>query len=306
MEGNTEESEHGFREELPVDDDSQAMTMKELTTELDPYQAWMREVSRHRLLDSEREFELSRGVHNGCPDCRRILVESNLRLVINIAKRYLGRGLSFIDLIQEGNLGLIRAAEKYDYRKGYRFSTYASWWIRQAVHRAVGEQGRTIRIPIHLAEQLARYIRVNARLVQDLGHEPSDEELSVALDLPVGRVKEMRLALVDTLSLEAPTGESDELSLVEFLADQSPSPGEFALRSIAREHLNDALDGLTDREALVIRRRFGLDDGCPQTLEEIAQAIGLTRERVRQIEQKSLRKLKQPQASRPLRDVFLD
>lgn len=275
-------------------------------TELDSVQAWMRQIARHRLLDSEREFELSRGVQAGCSECRRQLVESNLRLVVSIAKKYLGRGLSLTDLIQEGNLGLIRAAEKYDYRKGYRFSTYASWWIRQAVHRAVGEQGRTIRIPVHLAEQLARYVRVHARLAQEFGREPHDEELARFLELTPERIYELRCALVDTLSLETPVGDSEEMVLSEIVVDRGPSPGEVALNLVAREHLNHALEGLTEREAQVIRARFGLDDGCGQTLEEIARGMGLTRERIRQIEQKALRKLKQPQALRRLRDVFVD
>ncbi|MDI3280922.1 MAG: RNA polymerase sigma factor RpoD [Bacillota bacterium] len=272
----------------------------------DPVRMYLKEIGRVPLLTAEEEIELAKRIEKGDEKAKRRLAEANLRLVVSIAKRYVGRGMLFLDLIQEGNMGLIKAVEKFDYRKGYKFSTYATWWIRQAITRAIADQARTIRIPVHMVETINKLIRVSRQLLQELGREPTPEEIAREMDMSVERVREVLKIAQEPVSLETPIGEEEDSHLGDFIEDEdSPAPAEAASFLLLREQLEDVLDTLTPREEKVLRLRFGLDDGRSRTLEEVGQVFGVTRERIRQIEAKALRKLRHPSRSRKLKD-FLD
>jgi len=271
----------------------------------DPVRMYLKEIGKVPLLSADEEIDLAKRMEEGDETAKKRLAEANLRLVVSIAKRYVGRGMLFLDLIQEGNLGLIKAVEKFDYSKGYKFSTYATWWIRQAITRAIADQARTIRIPVHMVETINKLIRVQRQLLQELGREPSAEEIAVQLKLPVERVREIQKISQDPVSLETPIGEEEDSHLVDFIQDEHmPVPAEAAAATILKEQLNDVLETLTDREQKVLRLRFGLDDGRGRTLEEVGKEFNVTRERIRQIEAKALRKLRHPSRSKKLRDFL--
>ena len=266
---------------------------------------YLKEIGRVDLLSAEEEISLAERIEQGDEEAKRRLAEANLRLVVSIAKRYVGRGMLFLDLIQEGNMGLIKAVEKFDYRKGFKFSTYATWWIRQAITRAIADQARTIRIPVHMVETINKLIRVQRQLLQDLGREPSPEEIAEDMDLTPDKVREILKIAQEPVSLETPIGEEDDSHLGDFIEDQdATSPSEHAAYELLKEQLEDVLDTLTDREENVLRLRFGLDDGRTRTLEEVGKVFGVTRERIRQIEAKALRKLRHPSRSKRLKDFL--
>jgi len=272
----------------------------------DPVRMYLKEIGRVPLLTAEEEIELAKRMEQGDEEAKRRLCEANLRLVVSIAKRYVGRGMLFLDLIQEGNLGLIKAVEKFDFRKGFKFSTYATWWIRQAITRAIADQARTIRIPVHMVETINKLIRVSRQLLQELGREPTPEEIAQEMDIPVERVREIMKIAQEPVSLETPIGEEEDSHLGDFIEDEdAPAPAEAASYILLKEQLEGVLDTLTPREEKVLRLRFGLDDGRSRTLEEVGQEFGVTRERIRQIEAKALRKLRHPSRSRKLKD-YLD
>ena len=272
----------------------------------DPVRMYLKEIGRVPLLSADEEIALAKRMEAGDEEAQKELAEANLRLVVSIAKRYVGRGMLFLDLIQEGNLGLIKAVEKFDYNKGYKFSTYATWWIRQAITRAIADQARTIRIPVHMVETINKLIRVSRQLLQQLGREPSPEEIAEAMEISVERVREIVKIAQEPVSLETPIGEEEDSHLGDFIEDQdAPAPAEAASFMLLKEQLEEVLDTLTEREERVLRLRFGLDDGRARTLEEVGQNFGVTRERIRQIEAKALRKLRHPSRSRKLKD-FLD
>lgn len=272
----------------------------------DPVRMYLKEIGRVPLLTAEEEIEYAKRIEANDEVAKRRLAEANLRLVVSIAKRYVGRGMLFLDLIQEGNLGLIKAVEKFDYRKGYKFSTYATWWIRQAITRAIADQARTIRIPVHMVETINKLIRVSRQLLQELGREPLPEEIAKEMDMSVERVREILKIAQEPVSLETPIGEEEDSHLGDFIEDQdAPAPAEAASFRLLREQLEDVLGTLTHREQKVLRLRFGLSDGRSRTLEEVGQVFGVTRERIRQIEAKALRKLRHPSRSKKLKD-FLD
>ena len=272
----------------------------------DPVRMYLKEIGKVPLLSAEEEIELAQKMEVGNEDAKKRLAEANLRLVVSIAKRYVGRGMLFLDLIQEGNLGLIKAVEKFDYRKGYKFSTYATWWIRQAITRAIADQARTIRIPVHMVETINKLIRVSRQLLQELGREPSPEEIAEEMNMPVERVREILKISQEPVSLETPIGEEEDSHLGDFIQDDNvPVPADAAAFSLLKEQLNEVLSTLTDREQKVLRLRFGLDDGRARTLEEVGKEFNVTRERIRQIEAKALRKLRHPSRSRKLKD-YLD
>ena len=271
----------------------------------DPVRMYLKEIGRVDLLSGEEEIALAERIEQGDEEAKRRLAEANLRLVVSIAKRYVGRGMLFLDLIQEGNMGLIKAVEKFDYRKGFKFSTYATWWIRQAITRAIADQARTIRIPVHMVETINKLIRVQRQLLQDLGREPSPEEIAEDMDLTPEKVREILKIAQEPVSLETPIGEEDDSHLGDFIEDQdATSPSEHAAYELLKEQLEDVLDTLTDREENVLRLRFGLDDGRTRTLEEVGKVFGVTRERIRQIEAKALRKLRHPSRSKRLKDFL--
>ncbi|MDQ0269481.1 RNA polymerase sigma factor RpoD [Cytobacillus purgationiresistens] len=271
----------------------------------DPVRMYLKEIGRVDLLTAEEEIALANRIEQGDEEAKRRLAEANLRLVVSIAKRYVGRGMLFLDLIQEGNMGLIKAVEKFDYRKGFKFSTYATWWIRQAITRAIADQARTIRIPVHMVETINKLIRVQRQLLQDLGREPSPEEIAEDMDLTPEKVREILKIAQEPVSLETPIGEEDDSHLGDFIEDQdATSPSEHAAYELLKEQLEDVLDTLTDREENVLRLRFGLDDGRTRTLEEVGKVFGVTRERIRQIEAKALRKLRHPSRSKRLKDFL--
>ena len=271
----------------------------------DPVRMYLKEIGRIPLLSSEEEVELARRMSEGDEDARKKLAEANLRLVVSIAKRYAGRGMQLLDLSQEGNLGLIKAVEKFDYTKGYKFSTYATWWIKQAITRAIADQARTIRIPVHMVETMNRVIRTSRQLLQELGREPKPEEIGKRLDMPADKVQEILKISQEPVSMETPVGEEDDSHLGDFIRDDHiPIPDEAATFSILREQLVEVLSTLTDREQKVLRLRFGLDDGHARTLEEVGKEFNVTRERIRQIEAKALRKLRHPSRSRKLKDYL--
>ncbi len=272
----------------------------------DPVRMYLKEIGKVPLLSAEEEIELAKRMAEGDEDAKKRLAEANLRLVVSIAKRYVGRGMLFLDLIQEGNLGLIKAVEKFDYEKGFKFSTYATWWIRQAITRAIADQARTIRIPVHMVETINKLIRVSRQLLQELGREPSPEEIAEELDMPVERVREILKISQEPVSLETPIGEEEDSHLGDFIQDDNvPVPAEAAAATLLKEQWGEVLNTLTDREQKVLRLRFGMNDGRARTLEEVGKEFDVTRERIRQIEAKALRKLRHPSRSRKLRD-YLD
>ena len=272
----------------------------------DPVRMYLKEIGKVPLLSADEEVELAKKMETGDLDARKRLAEANLRLVVSIAKRYVGRGMLFLDLIQEGNLGLIKAVEKFDYRKGYKFSTYATWWIRQAITRAIADQARTIRIPVHMVETINKLIRVQRQLLQELGREPYPEEIAKEMNLPVDRVREIQKISQEPVSLETPIGEEEDSHLGDFIQDDNVLvPAEAAAFTLLKEQLSEVLGTLTDRERKVLELRFGLDDGRARTLEEVGKEFNVTRERIRQIEAKALRKLRHPSRSRKLKD-YLD
>lgn len=272
----------------------------------DPVRMYLKEIGKVPLLSADEEVELAKRMEEGDSEAKKRLAEANLRLVVSIAKRYVGRGMLFLDLIQEGNLGLIKAVEKFDYRKGYKFSTYATWWIRQAITRAIADQARTIRIPVHMVETINKLIRVQRQLLQELGREPYPEEIAKEMQLPVERVREIQKISQEPVSLETPIGEEEDSHLGDFIQDDNvPVPAEAAAFTLLKEQLSEVLNTLTEREQKVLRLRFGLDDGRARTLEEVGKEFDVTRERIRQIEAKALRKLRHPSRSRKLKD-YLD
>ncbi|MGG4342736.1 RNA polymerase sigma factor RpoD [Paenibacillus lautus] len=271
----------------------------------DPVRMYLKEIGRVPLLSADDEIELANRIEQGDEEAKRRLAEANLRLVVSIAKRYVGRGMLFLDLIQEGNMGLIKAVEKFDYKKGFKFSTYATWWIRQAITRAIADQARTIRIPVHMVETINKLIRVSRQLLQELGREPSPEEIAAEMELSVEKVREIMKIAQEPVSLETPIGEEDDSHLGDFIEDQEAlAPADAAAYELLKEQLEDVLDTLTEREENVLRLRFGLDDGRTRTLEEVGKVFGVTRERIRQIEAKALRKLRHPSRSKRLKDFL--
>jgi len=271
----------------------------------DPVRMYLKEIGRVSLLSAAEEIELARRIEEGDDEAKRRLAEANLRLVVSIAKRYVGRGMLFLDLIQEGNLGLIKAVEKFDYRKGYKFSTYATWWIRQAITRAIADQARTIRIPVHMVETINKLIRISRQLLQELGREPSAEEIAAEMEMTPEKVREIQKIAQEPVSLETPIGEEDDSHLGDFIPDEDAlAPADAAAYELLKEQLEDVLDTLTEREENVLRLRFGLDDGRTRTLEEVGKVFGVTRERIRQIEAKALRKLRHPSRSKRLKDFL--
>jgi RNA polymerase primary sigma factor len=285
--------------------DAAAVAAAEGVTVNDPVRMYLKEIGKIPLLTSEEEVELAKMIEENSEEARRRLAEANLRLVVSIAKKYVGRGMLFLDLIQEGNLGLIKAVEKFDYRKGYKFSTYATWWIRQAITRAIADQARTIRIPVHMVETINKLIRISRQLVQELGREPLPEEIAQEMNISEERVREILKIAQEPVSLETPIGEEDDSHLGDFIEDQeAQAPADAAAFELLKEQLEDVLDTLSAREEKVLRLRFGLDDGRSRTLEEVGQFFGVTRERIRQIEAKALRKLRHPMRSKRLRDYL--
>ncbi|MGX7029808.1 RNA polymerase sigma factor RpoD [Vagococcus zengguangii] len=271
----------------------------------DPVRMYLKEIGRVDLLTAQEEIDLALRIVDGDQEAKQKLAEANLRLVVSIAKRYVGRGMQFLDLIQEGNMGLMKAVEKFDHTKGFKFSTYATWWIRQAITRAIADQARTIRIPVHMVETINKLIRIQRQLLQDLGREPTPEEIGAEMDLPTEKVREILKISQEPVSLETPIGEEDDSHLGDFIEDQdATSPAEHAAYEMLKEQLENVLDQLTDREENVLRLRFGLDDGRTRTLEEVGKVFGVTRERIRQIEAKALRKLRHPSRSKQLKDFL--
>ncbi|MFC1790829.1 RNA polymerase sigma factor RpoD [Patescibacteria group bacterium] len=301
------------REELAEDERVASELSKELEvlatlkdkTITDPVRMYLKEIGRISLLTAEDEVKLAQRIEKGSRAARRKLIQSNLRLVVSIAKKYVGRGMSFLDLIQEGNQGLMRAVEKYDWRRGYKFSTYATWWIRQAITRAIADQARTIRIPVHMVETINKVIRTSRRLMQQLGREPSAEEIGKKMELDADRVREIFKIAQNTTSLEKPVGDDQDSFLGDFIQDTSqPSPYDTASKQLLKENIVEVLETLSDREAKVLKMRFGLSGSRPMTLEEVGREFGVTRERIRQIEAKALRKLKHPSRRKKLQDYL--
>lgn len=271
----------------------------------DPVRMYLKEIGRVPLLNAEEEVNLALRIKEGDQEAKQQLAEANLRLVVSIAKRYVGRGMQFLDLIQEGNMGLMKAVEKFDHTKGFKFSTYATWWIRQAITRAIADQARTIRIPVHMVETINKLVRIQRQLLQDLGREPTPEEIGAEMDLPTEKVREILKIAQEPVSLETPIGEEDDSHLGDFIEDQEVlSPADHTAQTLLKEQLEEVLDTLTDREENVLRLRFGLDDGNVRTLEQVGKVFGVTRERIRQIEAKALRKLRHPSRSKQLKDFL--
>ena len=291
-------------EDLKLDEVTAEDTFEGVNVD-DPVRMYLREIGKIKLLTYEQELELAKRILKGDEFAKQELAEANLRLVVSIAKKFVGRGMLFLDLIQEGNMGLIKAVEKFDYTKGFKFSTYATWWIRQSITRAIADQARTIRIPVHMVETINRLIRTSRHLLQRLGREPTPEELSKELEMPIEKITEIQKIAQDPVSLETPIGEEDDSHLGDFIQDEdSPSPQEAASYTLLREQLEEVMSTLTPREAKVLRLRFGLDDGKARTLEEVGKEFDVTRERIRQIEAKALRKLRHPSRSKKLKDYM--
>ena len=296
----------GIEDEEEVELDKIDLSVPEGVSIEDPVRMYLKEIGKVSLLTADEEIELAKRMEQGDEEAKKRLAEANLRLVVSIAKRYVGRGMLFLDLIQEGNLGLIKAVEKFDYRKGYKFSTYATWWIRQAITRAIADQARTIRIPVHMVETINKLIRVSRQLLQELGREPTPEEIAEEMKMPVDRVREILKISQEPVSLETPIGEEEDSHLGDFIQDDNvPVPADAAAFTLLKEQLIEVLGTLTEREQKVLRLRFGLDDGRARTLEEVGKEFNVTRERIRQIEAKALRKLRHPSRSRKLKD-YLD
>ncbi|MCR5651935.1 MAG: RNA polymerase sigma factor RpoD [Lachnospiraceae bacterium] len=294
-----------LEEEEEIDVENIDLSVPDSVSIEDPVRMYLKEIGKVSLLTAGEEIELAKRMELGDEEAKKKLAEANLRLVVSIAKRYVGRGMLFLDLIQEGNLGLIKAVEKFDYRKGYKFSTYATWWIRQAITRAIADQARTIRIPVHMVETINKLIRVSRQLLQELGREPTPEEIAEKMNMPVERVREILKISQEPVSLETPIGEEEDSHLGDFIQDdQVPVPADAAAFELLKEQLNEVLDTLTEREQKVLRLRFGLDDGRARTLEEVGKQFSVTRERIRQIEAKALRKLRHPSRSRKLKDYL--
>ena len=296
---------------LEVDDDDEIevekidLSVPDGVSIEDPVRMYLKEIGKVPLLSAEEEIELAKRMELGDQEAKKHLAEANLRLVVSIAKRYVGRGMLFLDLIQEGNLGLIKAVEKFDYRKGYKFSTYATWWIRQAITRAIADQARTIRIPVHMVETINKLIRVSRQLLQELGREPTPEEIAAEMNMPVERVREILKISQEPVSLETPIGEEEDSHLGDFIQDDNvPVPADAAAFTLLKEQLEEVLGTLTEREQKVLTLRFGLEDGRARTLEEVGREFNVTRERIRQIEAKALRKLRHPSRSRKLKDYL--
>ncbi|MGO4960843.1 RNA polymerase sigma factor RpoD [Jeotgalibaca porci] len=290
------------KKEEPIEDDTAAPPGVKIN---DPVRMYLKEIGRVSLLSADEEKELAIRIQQGEPEAKQELAEANLRLVVSIAKRYVGRGMQFLDLIQEGNMGLMKAVEKFDHEKGFKFSTYATWWIRQAITRAIADQARTIRIPVHMVETINKLVRIQRQLLQDLGREPTPEEIGAEMDLPTEKVREILKIAQEPVSLETPIGEEDDSHLGDFIEDQDvTSPAEHTAQTLLKEQLEEVLDTLTDREENVLRLRFGLDDGNVRTLEQVGKVFGVTRERIRQIEAKALRKLRHPSRSKQLKDFL--
>ena len=294
------------KDDIMLDDDLEDPSLIEINVNIDDHvRMYLKEIGKVQLLSSEEEFALAEKVSTGDILAKKRLSESNLRLVVSIAKRYVGRGMLFLDLIQEGNLGLIKAVEKFDYKKGFKFSTYATWWIRQAITRAIADQARTIRIPVHMVETINKLTRIRRSLLQELGREATIEEISEEMEMPVEKVRDIMKIALEPVSLETPIGEEEDSHLGDFIPDEdAPAPSEAAAFTLLREQLFEVLSGLTDREAKVIKLRFGLEDGRARTLEEVGKEFNVTRERIRQIEAKALRKLRHPSRSKKLKDFI--
>lgn len=292
-------------EQLQADLSAESKTATSKLKVSDPVRMYLKEIGNVPLLSAEEEINLAVRIQGGDDIAKQELAEANLRLVVSIAKRYVGRGMQFLDLIQEGNMGLMKAVEKFDHTKGFKFSTYATWWIRQAITRAIADQARTIRIPVHMVETINKLVRVQRQLLQDLGREPTPEEIGAEMDLPTEKVREILKIAQEPVSLETPIGEEDDSHLGDFIEDEGAmSPEVFTSSALLREQLEDVLDTLTDREENVLRLRFGLDDGNIRTLEQVGKVFGVTRERIRQIEAKALRKLRHPSRSKQLKDFL--
>jgi len=297
--------DENFDEEL-LEDESAEITLPDGTSVDDPVRMYLKEIGKVPLLSMEEEISLAERMANGDETARKRLAEANLRLVVSIAKKYVGRGMLFLDLIQEGNMGLIKAVEKFDYTKGYKFSTYATWWIRQAITRAIADQARTIRVPVHMVETINKLIRVKRQLLQQLGREATPEELAREMELPIERIAEIEKIAQEPISIDTPIGEEEDSHLGDFIPDDdAPAPAESAAFTLLKEQLVDVLGTLTPREEKVLKLRFGLDDGRARTLEEVGKVFNVTRERIRQIEAKALRKLRHPSRSKKLKD-YLD
>ena len=295
----------GIEDEEEVELDKIDLSVPEGVSIEDPVRMYLKEIGKVSLLSADEEIELAKRMEKGDEAAKKRLAEANLRLVVSIAKRYVGRGMLFLDLIQEGNLGLIKAVEKFDYRKGYKFSTYATWWIRQAITRAIADQARTIRIPVHMVETINKLIRVSRQLLQELGREPSPEEIAKEMSMPVERVREILKISQEPVSLETPIGEEEDSHLGDFIKDDNvPVPADAAAFTLLKEQLEEVLGTLTEREQKVLTLRFGLEDGRARTLEEVGKEFNVTRERIRQIEAKALRKLRHPSRSRKLKDYL--